>query len=117
MPDYSLPGGKPYGELNAELLHLKRVAPIPVLGRDILSFRPESSYGNLIRENLWEYCSCIDTVLDSLDPDDPPFQAVATGSKACATLTPPGAPADRSAAACARTHSSRGPAPCPQSRR
>ncbi len=68
---YGLLGDKPYDELHPELLYLKRLASIPLLGRDILPFRPESSYSELIRQNLAEYCSCTDSVLAELDAEDP----------------------------------------------
>jgi hypothetical protein len=68
---YALLGDKPYDELHPELLYLKRLASIPLLGRDILPFRPESSYNELVRQNLAEYCSCIDSVLAELDVEDP----------------------------------------------
>jgi len=54
-------------------LYLKRLASIPLLGRDILLFRPQSSYSELIRQNLTEYCSCIDSVMEALDADDPRY--------------------------------------------
>lgn len=60
---YTMLGDKPYGELNQELLYLKRLARVELAGRDLLAFRPEASRTDLIRDNLQEYCSCIDSVL------------------------------------------------------
>ena len=68
---YGLLGDKPYDELHSELLYLKRLGSIPLVGRDILPFRPESAYNELVRRNLAEYCSCIDSALGGLDADDP----------------------------------------------
>ncbi len=60
---YEALGDKPYGELNEELLYLKRLGNIQLCGRDILIFKPESSRSDLIKANIWEYCSCIDSIL------------------------------------------------------
>ena len=56
-------GDRFYGELHNELTYLKRLAKIPLTGRDILFFRNESSRNELIDSNLSEYCLCIDRVL------------------------------------------------------
>lgn len=47
------------------MLYLKRLGNVQISGRDILAFRNESSRSDLIKENLWEYCSCIDSVLET----------------------------------------------------
>lgn len=61
---YNTLGDKFYGELHNELIYLKRLAKIPLIGRDILYFRSESSRTELIDSNLSEYCSCIDKALE-----------------------------------------------------
>ena len=59
-------GNRPFGELTPELLYLKRLGNIPVSGRDLLFFKNNSSMTNLIRENIWEYCSCIEQVIEEM---------------------------------------------------
>lgn len=53
-------GDKPFDELHPELLYLKRLAAVPLLGRDILAFRNVATWTDLIRGHLQEYCACID---------------------------------------------------------
>jgi len=53
-----------YGELHNEFIYLKRLARIPLTGRDLLYFRKESSRNELINSNLSQYCSCIDKALE-----------------------------------------------------
>lgn len=53
-------GDKPFDELHPELLYLKRLATIPLLGRDILAFRNASTWTDLIRTHVHEYCACIE---------------------------------------------------------
>ena len=60
---YLLLRERPYGELHKELLYLKRVAGIPLIGRDLLFFRPQSTFTALIKANMLEYCASIDSVL------------------------------------------------------
>ena len=60
---YAMLGDKPYGELNQELVYLKRLARVELAGRDLLAFRPDASRTDLIKDNLKEYCSCIDAVV------------------------------------------------------
>lgn len=60
---YAMLGDKPYGKLHRELLYLKRLAKVELSGRDLLAFRPEASRTDLIKDNLQEYCSCIDSVI------------------------------------------------------
>ncbi len=62
---YEIIGNEPFGELHQELLYLKRLGNIQLSGRDILAFSNESSRSELIKENLWEYCSCVDSVLET----------------------------------------------------
>lgn len=62
---YAMLDDKPYGELHRELLYLKRLANVELSGRDLLAFRPESSRKDLINDNLQEYCSCLDSVVES----------------------------------------------------
>lgn len=61
---YDTLGDSFYGELHNELIYLKRLAKIPLSGRDLLCFRNESSRNELINSNLSEYCSCIDRALE-----------------------------------------------------
>ncbi len=61
---YDTLGDRFYGELHNELIYLKRLAKLPLTGRDLLYFRNESSRNELINSNLSEYCSCIDRVLE-----------------------------------------------------
>lgn len=53
---YNTLGDRFYGELNNELIYLKRLAKIPLTGRDLLYFRSESSRNELVNSNLSEYC-------------------------------------------------------------
>jgi len=57
-------GDKYYGGLHNELIYLKRLANIPLTGRDLLYFKNESSRNELINSYLSEYCSCIDVALE-----------------------------------------------------
>jgi len=61
---YDTLGDRFYDELHGELIYLKRLANIPLTGRDLLCFRSESSRNEFINSNLSEYCSCIDAVLE-----------------------------------------------------
>jgi len=61
---YNTLGDRFYGELHNELIYLKRLAKIPLIGRDLLYFRSESSRNELINSNLSEYCSCIDKAIE-----------------------------------------------------
>jgi hypothetical protein len=61
---YDTIGDRFYGELHSELIYLKRLAKIPLTGRDLLYFRNEASRNELINTNLSEYCSCINNVLE-----------------------------------------------------
>jgi len=63
---YAIPGDRFYGELTGELIYLKRLASIPLTGRDLLYFRSESSRNEFIASNLVEYVSCIDEILGQL---------------------------------------------------
>ena len=60
---YDILGDRFYNELHNELIYLKRLGNIPLMGRDLLYFRTESARNELVTSNLSEYCSCIDTVL------------------------------------------------------
>ena len=60
---YETLGDRLYGELHSELIYLKRLAGVPLIGRDLVYFRNESSRSELITSNLHEYCSCIEAVL------------------------------------------------------
>jgi hypothetical protein len=60
---YAHLGGKFYGELTGELIYLKRLAGVPLAGRDLLFFRSESSCDNFLRQHLEEYVQCIDLAL------------------------------------------------------
>ena len=60
---YAYLGDKSYGELTSELIYLKRLAGLPLVGRDLLSFRSESSCDEFLRQHLKEYVHCIDVAL------------------------------------------------------
>jgi hypothetical protein len=60
---YAYLGDKFYGELTRELIYLKRLAGLPLAGRDLLSFRSESSCDDFLRQYLQEYVQCIDLAL------------------------------------------------------
>jgi hypothetical protein len=60
---YTTLGGKYYGELTSELIYLKRIANIPLLGRDLLYFKNQSSKSDLVNANIAKYVACIDSVL------------------------------------------------------
>jgi len=60
---YDILGDRFYGELHGELIYLKRLAIIPLIGRDLLYFRSEASRDELISTNLTEYVNCIDEAL------------------------------------------------------
>jgi|CXWL01.1.fsa_nt_gi hypothetical protein len=62
---YAVLGDKPYGDLHPELIYLKRLAKLELAGRDLLAFRPDASRTDLIEDNLQEYCSCIDAVVET----------------------------------------------------
>ncbi|MDI6809895.1 MAG: hypothetical protein QME66_13155 [Candidatus Eisenbacteria bacterium] len=63
---YSLLGNRYCGELTGELIYLKRLGKIPLVGRDLLYFRTESSRDELIRSHLAEYVTYIDEALERL---------------------------------------------------
>jgi len=63
---YAILGDRFYDELTGELIYLKRLASIPLTGRDLLYFRSESSRDEFIASNLVEYVSCIDEILGQL---------------------------------------------------
>src|SRR5208337_1239702 len=56
---YANLGNKFYGELTSELIYLKRLAGVPLVGRDLLIFRSESSCDDFLRQHLEEYVQCI----------------------------------------------------------
>lgn len=60
---YQYLGDKYNGELTSELIYLKRLAKIPLSGRDLLYFRSQSSREGLIASHLSEYVACIDEIL------------------------------------------------------
>ena len=60
---YAYLGDKFYGELTRELIYLKRLAGLPLVGRDLLSFRSESSCDDFMRQHMKEYVQCIDVAL------------------------------------------------------
>jgi len=63
---YTYAGNRYYTELIDELIYLKRLAKIPLTGRDLLYFRSESSRDELISSNLSEYVDCIDKTISQL---------------------------------------------------
>jgi len=60
---YANLGKKFYGELTSELIYLKRLAGVPLAGRDLLIFRIDSSCDDFLRQHLEEYVQCIDLAL------------------------------------------------------
>ncbi len=56
-----------YGELHGELIYLKRLAMVPLAGRDLLYFRSESSRDEIISTNIAEYVDCLDEALTQLE--------------------------------------------------
>ena len=60
---YAHLGDKFYGELTGELIYLKRLAGVPLAGRDLLFFRSESLCDDFLRRHLVEYVQCIDQAL------------------------------------------------------
>ena len=60
---YARLGDKFYSELTGELIYLKRMAGVPLVGRDLLFFRSESSCDDFLRQHLGEYVHCIDLAL------------------------------------------------------
>lgn len=62
---YQALGDRPFGELHPELLYLKRLAVVPLLGRDILAFRSPSTWTDLIKDHIEEYCTCIDAAVQA----------------------------------------------------
>jgi hypothetical protein len=60
---YAYLGDKFYGELTSELIYLKRLAGVPLAGRDLLFFRSKSSCDDFLRQHLKEYVQCIDLAL------------------------------------------------------
>jgi hypothetical protein len=64
---YDILGDKFYGELHGELIYLKRLAAIPLTGRDLIYFKSESSRDEIISSNLAEYVDCIDEALMQLE--------------------------------------------------
>ena len=61
---YTFLGNKHYDDLNSELIYLKRLANIPLEGRDILCFGSKSTQEELIESNMDEYVGYINKVLD-----------------------------------------------------
>lgn len=61
---YDTLGSRFYGELHSELIYLKRLGRIPLIGRDLMYFRTEATRNELIRSNLKEYCGCIDKAIE-----------------------------------------------------
>lgn len=60
---YANLGKKFYCALTGELIYLKRLAGVPLAGRDLLVFRSESSCDDFLRQYLEEYVQCIDLAL------------------------------------------------------
>lgn len=63
---YQSIGDEFYSQLTPELIYLKRLAQIPITGRDLLFFRSFSSRDQVIEEHLEDYVDCIDKVLKQL---------------------------------------------------
>jgi len=64
---YAYAGNRYYTELTGELIYLKRLAKVPLSGRDLLYFRSESSRDGLVSLNLNEYVDCINEALTQLE--------------------------------------------------
>ncbi len=60
---YNIFGEQLYDEHADELIYLKRLASIPLKGRELLHFRSESTRTPFIADSLCEYCDCVDEVL------------------------------------------------------
>ena len=60
---YANLGKKFHGELTSELIYLKRLAGVPLTGRDLLMFRSDSSCDDFLRGHMEEYVHCIDLAL------------------------------------------------------
>lgn len=56
-------GDKPYGVLTPELIYLKRLGKMNLSGRDLLYYKPESSWSWIITENLNDYIVSVDDVI------------------------------------------------------
>lgn len=63
---YESLGNEPFDDLNEELLYLKRLGGIPLKGRDVLACRPNSTWSDFIKEHVWEYCACMEKVMEEL---------------------------------------------------
>lgn len=57
-------GNKKYDMLQPELVYLKRLGNINLIGRDILYYKTKENRSRLINDNLEEYCDFIDKVLE-----------------------------------------------------
>jgi len=64
---YTYAGSRYFTELIGELIYLKRLARVPLTGRDLLYLRSESSLDGLVSSNLAEYVDCIDEALAQLE--------------------------------------------------
>ncbi len=56
-------GDSYYGPVHPELVYLKRLGEIELIGRDLFYSRPESSMDEFLKEHLAEYVACIDEEL------------------------------------------------------
>jgi hypothetical protein len=61
---YGILGDEYFGDFHGELIYLKRIGCLPLEGRDLLYYRPESSRNDFVQTNLSEYVDCINQVLD-----------------------------------------------------
>lgn len=63
---YKLLGNNFYNPaLHDELIYLKRIADVPLEGRDLLFFKTQSSQSNLTKNNLLEYVWCLDKAINN----------------------------------------------------
>ncbi|MDP8202564.1 MAG: hypothetical protein P9M11_10555 [Candidatus Tenebribacter burtonii] len=60
---YDYLGDKPYGVLTPELIYLKHLGKMNLSGRDLLYYKPESSWSWIITENLNDYIVSVDDVI------------------------------------------------------
>jgi hypothetical protein len=69
---YEIVGDAFYGPFRAEFLYLKTLAGAPLLGRDLVTFRPDLRTNDFIFANAREYCSHIDSVLSQRESEGLP---------------------------------------------
>lgn len=53
-----------YGPLHKELIYLKRIGKINLSGRDLLFYKKDSNQSDLVKSNIYEYCTCLNNVIE-----------------------------------------------------